>query len=764
MNKTKQQLVDEIAELKRRVHELESALSERAGKPETPPAQQRLKDILDHAPAVIYLKDTRNRYLLINRRFEELFKVSRSQVVGLTDHDIFPAQTADAFQANDQQVLRTGSPIAVEEVAPHDDGPHIYMSQKYPLRDAEGRVYGVCGISSDVTDRIRMEKALEESEYRARAVFDQTFQFIGLMKTDGTLIEANRSALKFAGVDAAEVLGKPFWETPWWKHSQRLQNQLRQAVQEAANGRFVRFEATHTAPDGALAYIDFSLKPLKDETGKVILLIPEGRDITDLKRTEEALRASENTAQALLNAPSDSAILIDPNGEVRAINSVAAHRFGRSVDELVGRNLYDFMPPDIARYRKWRVEQMTAGKAPLRFEDERKGRFYDTTLYPIWDAQGNLSLIAIYARDVTNYKRALERIRERTADLIESEEKYRTLVENVPLVVYRLDPRGDILLVNHFVEEMFGYAPTELFQNPTLWRRRVYEEDRDRVDSLFEQSFAEGKECVAEYRVRHKDGHLVYVMDHFIPFRGNEGRPNSVDGIIMDVTARVELQKKLVRARELKTISEVSSRLAHEIRNPLVSAGGFARRLLTSMDYDDPNRAKMEIIVKEVSRLEDILRMILNYIQPLEISKAETSINELITEALAEVDGQIREHGSRVDLRLTPDLPPIPLDRDLMRRALAALLRNALNQTQPNSTLCLSSGKEDNSITITIGYDAPHLSKDDIEHFFYPFTTSPNAYENKFLPMSKVLVDKHGGVINVRRRDSFITISLSLPL
>ena len=133
------------------------------------------------------------------------------------------------------------------------------------------------------------DEGLRENERKFRAIFDQTFQFIGLMTPDGTMVEANRTALKFSGIEESDVLGKPFWETPWWTHSRELQEKLRAAIKDAAAGEFVRFEAIHLGVDGSLHYIDFSLKPVTDETGKVLLLIPEGRDITDSKRTHQDL-------------------------------------------------------------------------------------------------------------------------------------------------------------------------------------------------------------------------------------------------------------------------------------------------------------------------------------------------------------------------------------------------------------------------------------------------------------------------------------------
>jgi len=156
-------------------------------------------------------------------------------------------------------------------------------------------------LEQEIAERKRAEGALRESERRSRAILDHTFQFIGLMTLDGVLIEANRASLEFAGIEEDQVLGQPFWETPWWQHSAELQAQLRKAVQSAAAGEFVRFEATHPAQDGTLHYVDFSLKPVFDESGKVSLLIPEGRDVTERKRAEQAVQQERLLLRRMLD-------------------------------------------------------------------------------------------------------------------------------------------------------------------------------------------------------------------------------------------------------------------------------------------------------------------------------------------------------------------------------------------------------------------------------------------------------------------------------
>ncbi|NMB78516.1 MAG: PAS domain S-box protein [Methanomicrobiales archaeon] len=241
----------------------------------------------------------------------------------------------------------------------------------------------------NLTDNSQVKKseaAVRESERKIRAIFDQTYQFIGIMTPEGVLIEANRSAVKFSGIEERDVIGKFFWDTPWWTHSAELQDQLRDAVKRAAQGEFIRFEATHKAPDGSLHYIDFSLKPVMDELGSVVYLIPEGRDITDRKKiedelnrkneelyaayeqltaTEEELRQnyeelaqresrlieSENIYRAIFGNTGTAMALIEENTVLSLVNAEFEKLTGYSKEEVEGKMTWTqyVLPEDLER-------------------------------------------------------------------------------------------------------------------------------------------------------------------------------------------------------------------------------------------------------------------------------------------------------------------------------------------------------------------------------------------------------------------------------
>jgi PAS domain S-box-containing protein len=119
---------------------------------------EQLLALIDNTSAVIYMRDLQGRYMLINEEYERLFNVSREDIIGLKDHDLFPAEMADEFLANDKVAAKSGGPVQFEEIAPGSDGPHTYLTIKFPLIGSDGEAYAVCGISTDITDRKRAEQ------------------------------------------------------------------------------------------------------------------------------------------------------------------------------------------------------------------------------------------------------------------------------------------------------------------------------------------------------------------------------------------------------------------------------------------------------------------------------------------------------------------------------------------------------------------------------------------------------------------------------
>jgi PAS domain S-box-containing protein len=197
-----------------------------------------------------------------------------------------------------------------------------------------------CGSFRDVTERLRAERALAESQRRIRAVFDQEFQFVGLLKPDGTVLDANETVLVAAGVAREDIVGRPFWETPWWRPEDR--QRIREGILAAARGEFVRFETAQRAGDGRLIALDFSLKPILGPDGGVEFLLPEGRDITAIKDSQKRETAMLRALAAI--GESASVLAHEIKNPITAVNialRAVADRLGEDqreiLDDLVSR-------------------------------------------------------------------------------------------------------------------------------------------------------------------------------------------------------------------------------------------------------------------------------------------------------------------------------------------------------------------------------------------------------------------------------------------
>ncbi len=204
-------------------------------------------------------------------------------------YEMLPQDLADRRLRMIHRALETGE-RQIDEYTITVAGQRYYEEARIvPLEDNDTLV-----MVRDVTDRVIAELALRESQQRFQAIFDQMYQFIGLLAPDGTLLEANQTALAFGGFEREDVVGRLFWETGWWNISAETQAQLKRAIAAASQGEFIRYEVQVQGADQQVITVDFSLRPVFNDQGQVVLLIPEGRDITQRKHIEQELQRTQN--------------------------------------------------------------------------------------------------------------------------------------------------------------------------------------------------------------------------------------------------------------------------------------------------------------------------------------------------------------------------------------------------------------------------------------------------------------------------------------
>ena len=236
-------------------------------------SEHLLRDVADNTTAVIYVKYADGRYLLTNRRFEQIFNLTADQIVGHTDHEIFPREIADAFRANDVDVLKQNHTVEYEEEAPHSDGPHTYISIKFPLCDSTGTPYATCGISTDITERKRIEQALRTHEEQLRQAL--TSAEVGTWNWDlqtGRFFWSSQ-ADRFLGLsDGARPHTQNDWLALVYREDRNsMVRTMRQAMDQP--GTNVAFEHRIMKQNGSLQWFVWVGEIIRDREGKALHIL-----------------------------------------------------------------------------------------------------------------------------------------------------------------------------------------------------------------------------------------------------------------------------------------------------------------------------------------------------------------------------------------------------------------------------------------------------------------------------------------------------------
>ena len=306
---------------------------------------------------------------------------------------------------------------------------------------------------------------------------------------------SNDTALEFVHARRDDVVGRPFWETPWWNFSPAAQERIRKAVGQAAQGEFVRFETEIPRPDGSIATFDVSLKPVRNANNRVVLLIPEGREITERKAAERglrhareelekrvqdrtaalakanealqeemeqhkqaalALRDSDERLGAIVNTAVEGIITIDDRGTIETLNFAAERIFGYPAAEVVGKNVKVLMPsPYREEHDRYVSDYVRTGKAKIiGIGREVVGQRKDGTVFPVDLAVSEVRLadrriFTGFVRDITDRKRAEEKLAELARTLAEKNKELETIV-----YVASHDLRSPLVNIQGFSKEL----------------------------------------------------------------------------------------------------------------------------------------------------------------------------------------------------------------------------------------------------------------------------------------------------------------------
>jgi PAS domain S-box-containing protein len=248
-------------------------------------ARDEMVGVLESIKDGFFTLDRDWRFTYLNAAGEQILGSTRDELLGTSHWGKYPELVGSQVEREYRRAAKDKIPVEFENF--YEPWQRWFAIKVYPTD-----LGGIAVYFRDITEQKRAHARLRESQERLRAIYDGTYEYIGLLAPEGTLLEANRASLEFADNSRDDVVGQKFWDMPWFAGTPGAPEMIRESILRAAKGEFVRFEATVRRPSGECLTFDISFHPIRNELGEVVLIVPEGRDITDRKRAEEEVQRS----------------------------------------------------------------------------------------------------------------------------------------------------------------------------------------------------------------------------------------------------------------------------------------------------------------------------------------------------------------------------------------------------------------------------------------------------------------------------------------
>jgi len=412
-----------------------------------------------------------------------------------------------------------------------------------PIVDDSGKLIGIVLVFHEVTERRRAEKAIRESEERYRALFEASADGIEILDDKGLIITCNVTYAEALGYDISEIVGKHTTDL----FVEELKGVFKEKFPQLKTKGEADAEIELLRKDGTIVPVWRKAVAKYDERGQFIGAVNYNRDITEIKRAEEALRGSEEFLNSVINAAKEAIIVIGKDGLIKIFNPAAGTIFGRELDEMIGQPLDCLMPPEMRLDHAENIVSYFKSKKPngaigrtlelpgIRGDGETFSM--EISLSP-GEIEGEKIVIAI-ARDITEKKQAEEALRE-------SEEKYRMLNEAASDAIFLETIEGRILDCNPAACEMYGYSKEEIIGLSVM--DIVPDDVREKLPELIESELEEGGFFLESFNMR-KDGSVfpVEVSTKIVDF----GNGKKVVAYVHDITYRKLAEDRLRDSEEM---------------------------------------------------------------------------------------------------------------------------------------------------------------------------------------------------------------------
>jgi PAS domain S-box-containing protein len=706
------------------------------------------------------------RYLLINRRFEEAFALRREDLIGKRDEDFLSADLVAGVRVLDEKVYATGEASSAEERVRHADGSlHTYFSVKFPLRNANGEIYAVCGIATDVTGRKQAEQAVAAIHRGTAAGTGEEFlrslvlelsramgsrwAFVGKLMVPGSgrvrtvaLADSGKIVENFEydlkDTPCAGVVGRSACIYPSGVARAFPADRLLQDMGvEAYQG--IPIFASDGSPLGLV--VTLHDRPLEAQTLSLELLsVFAARAGAELERLD-----SESRWSTLVRSAPQFILTVDADERIRFINHILPPL---REQDVLGVSVYEMIPPEHRETARKAIRKVFESGQVGAYETLGPGggqelRWYEVTVGPIVSS-GRVTSVLLIATDIHERKMALQA-------LGESEARWRILVENAPEYILKVDRTGRILFLNRSPvggpsEDLEGRFARE-FCSPA---------DVDVLLEALKSVFERGETRSISIRARHlTEGMRTYDVS-LGPIRGADGIREAIL-IAVDVTERRKLEEQLLQSQKMEAVGRLAGGVAHDFNNLLTVIQGHLMFQQEDLKPEDPLRKHTEAALQASRRAAALTQQLLTFSRKSLHQPEVLDLNAELRSQGVMLRRLIGEH-LRFDLQLHPGPLWMTCDAAQLHQVILNLAVNARDAMPSSGTLAVSTRPFQDGgrawVEVAFADTGVGIPPEVLPNLFEPFFTTKERGHGTGLGLAIVhgVVQRTGGTIDVRSR------------